>query len=245
MLAAEQNAIEDLWESGRSQTRMPRTATTANLRRRRAKLRDRHGSQASHVRTATKQPEKAAPEASLLLDASGPSIVAGLEGHDLNGLRRQWRAHLGGEPPVHLPRWLLMRVLAYRLHADAFGGLDKSIQRTLRSDKDRGAVMPLRPARASDSRRRRPEGRRAAGARMEWQARAGMILDEGFAWNGQTFGSLSQIAKAMTGTNGTVRLNSILPVCARGHGGAPLFLLMNCHRARQVLRPKMAYTYLP
>ena len=28
-----------------------------------------------------------------------------------------------------------------------------------------------------------------------------MILDEGFAWNGQTFGSLSKIAKAMTGTN--------------------------------------------
>jgi hypothetical protein len=25
-------------------------------------------------------------------------------------------------------------------------------------------------------------------------------LEEGFAWNGQTFGSLSQIAKAMTGT---------------------------------------------
>jgi Protein of unknown function (DUF2924) len=28
-----------------------------------------------------------------------------------------------------------------------------------------------------------------------------MILEEGFAWNGRTFGSLSQIAKAMTGTN--------------------------------------------
>ena len=28
-----------------------------------------------------------------------------------------------------------------------------------------------------------------------------MILEEGFAWNGQTFGSLFQIAKAMTGTN--------------------------------------------
>ena len=27
-----------------------------------------------------------------------------------------------------------------------------------------------------------------------------MILEEGFAWNGQTVGSLSQIAKAMTGT---------------------------------------------
>jgi hypothetical protein len=45
------------------------------------------------------------------------------------GWRRQWRAHLDGEPPTHLPRWLLIRVLAYRLQADTFGGPDKSIQR--------------------------------------------------------------------------------------------------------------------
>ena len=37
----------------------------------------------------------------------------------------------------------------------------------------------------------------------EWNGRLErvMILDEGFGWNGKTFGSLSQIAKAMTGTN--------------------------------------------
>jgi Protein of unknown function (DUF2924) len=36
----------------------------------------------------------------------------------------------------------------------------------------------------------------------EWNGRLErvMILEEGFAWNGQTFGSLSQIAKTMTGT---------------------------------------------
>ena len=36
----------------------------------------------------------------------------------------------------------------------------------------------------------------------EWKGRLErvMVLEEGFAWNGQTFGSLSQIAKAMTGT---------------------------------------------
>ena len=37
----------------------------------------------------------------------------------------------------------------------------------------------------------------------EWKGRLErvMILEEGFAWNCRTFGSLSQIAKAMTGTN--------------------------------------------
>ena len=69
----------------------------------------------------------------VLADASVLSIVANLEGLDLNGLRRQWRAHLGGEPPTHPPRWLLMKVLAYRLQSDAFGDFDKSIRRILRT----------------------------------------------------------------------------------------------------------------
>jgi hypothetical protein len=86
---------------------------------------------------------KAASETSLRLDASVFSIVAGLEGHDVNGLRRQWRAHLGGEPPAHLQGWLLTRVLAYRPQADAFGGLDKSIERKLPSTKKDGANAPF------------------------------------------------------------------------------------------------------
>ena len=150
---------------------------------------------------ATKQPAETAPEASPPLEASVLSIVAGLEGCDLNGLRRLWRAHLGGEPPLHLERWLLVRVLAYRLQADTFGGLDKSIQRTLRSGNDEERVAPFD--------RRAPQTRGGAGLKAggllvrEWQGKLErvMILEEGFAWNGQTFGSLSQIAKAMTGTN--------------------------------------------
>ena len=37
----------------------------------------------------------------------------------------------------------------------------------------------------------------------EWQGKLErvMVLEDGFAWNGKNFGSLSQIAKAMTGTN--------------------------------------------
>ena len=80
---------------------------------------------------AAKRPVAATPGASLPLDASVLSIVANLEGLDLDGLRRQWRAHLGGEAPAHLPRWLLMKVLAYRLQSDAFGDFDKSIRRVL------------------------------------------------------------------------------------------------------------------
>ena len=127
--------------------------------------------------------------------------MAGLEGHDLNGLRRQWRAHLGGEPPAHLERWPLIRVLAYRLQADAFGGLDKSIERMFAFKKKNDANAPFD--------RRAPQTRDGVGLKAgamlvrEWKGKLErvMILEEGFAWNGQTFKSLSQIARAMTGTN--------------------------------------------
>ena len=150
---------------------------------------------------AAKRPVPATPGASLPLDASILSIVANLEGLDLNGLRRQWRTHLGGEPPAHLPRWLLMKVLAYRLQSDAFGDLDKSIRRILRSGQEDGVSAPFD--------RREPQTREGVGLRVgalivrEWKGRLErvMILEEGFAWNGQTFGSLSRIAKAMTGTS--------------------------------------------
>jgi Protein of unknown function (DUF2924) len=106
---------------------------------------------------AAKRPVAVTPGASLPLNASVLSIVANLGGLDLDGLRRQWRAHLGGEAPAHLPRLLLMKVLAYRLQADAFGGLDKSIRRILRSEKEDGVGAPFdrrapleRPALASN-----------------------------------------------------------------------------------------------
>jgi hypothetical protein len=148
-----------------------------------------------------RQPANTAPEASLPLDASVLSIVAGLEGHDLNGLRWQWRVHLGGEPPLHLQRWLLMRVLAYRLQTDAFGGIDRSIQRMLPSNREHAAAAPFD--------RRAPQTRDGVGLKAgallvrEWKGKLErvMVLEEGFAWNGQTFASPSQIAKAMTGTN--------------------------------------------
>ena len=82
-------------------------------------------------------------------------------------------------------------MLAYRLQSDAFGDLDKSIRRNLRSEKDGGVGVPFD--------RRAPQTRQGvalkAGALLvrEWKGRLErvMILEEGFAWNGQTFGSLA------------------------------------------------------
>ena len=148
----------------------------------------------------------------LLPTAPGPHSIASLNDMigsfvdlDLNGLRLQWRNHLGGTPPAHLPRWLLLRILAYRIQAAALGGLDKETLRVIRQPKgqtlgsscDRPFAARI-PATCEGTQLR-------AGALLtrEWNGKLErvMVLDKGFAWNGETYGSLSQVAKAMTGTN--------------------------------------------
>ena len=64
-------------------------------------------------------------------------VFAGLADLDANGLRLQWRNHLGGTPPAHLPRWLLLRVLAYQIQVAALGGPDKATLRAIRQPKGR------------------------------------------------------------------------------------------------------------
>lgn len=63
--------------------------------------------------------------------------ISGLVDLDANGLCLQWRNRLGGNPPAHLPRWLLLRILAHRVQAAALGSLDKETLRVLRQSKGR------------------------------------------------------------------------------------------------------------
>jgi hypothetical protein len=83
-----------------------------------------------------RHPASVSPGALLSPDASLAAVLAGMEGLELEGLRRQWRNHLGGDALAHLPRWLLLKVLGHRLQIAAFGDLDKSVRRLLRDDAD-------------------------------------------------------------------------------------------------------------
>jgi hypothetical protein len=107
---------------------------------------------------AAKRPVAATPGASLPLDASLLSIIANLEGLDLKWVAPSMAHPFGGEAPAHLPRWLLIRVLAYRLQSDAFGDLDKSIRRILRSGKEDGVGAPFD--------RREPQTREGLGLKV-------------------------------------------------------------------------------
>jgi len=50
--------------------------------------------------------------------------IAHLRGLELSGLRARWLSVFQRPAPAHLARHLLFAVMAYRLQADHFGGLD-------------------------------------------------------------------------------------------------------------------------
>jgi hypothetical protein len=132
------------------------------------------------------------------------AVIAGLADLDADQLRLQWRNHLGGAPPAHLPRWLLARVLAQRMQAAALGDLDKATLRIIRQAKGGGEDSDSRPFAPRDPATRDGVGLKAGALLVrEWNGalQRVMVLEKGFAWNGKTYGSLSQIAKAMTGTS--------------------------------------------
>jgi hypothetical protein len=150
------------------------------------------------------RPTSAASDALLSPGAPTAVIVADLEGLGIEGLRRQWRNHLGGRTPDHLPRWLLAKVLGHRLQVAAFGDVDKSVRRLIRDQSDMEGGRRAAPFDRRDPQTREGVGLRAGALLVrEWQGKLErvMVLEEGFAWRGKSFGSLSQIAKAMTGTN--------------------------------------------
>src|ERR1700733_15320894 len=92
---------------------------------------------------------------------------------DANALALQWRNHLGGTPPAHLPRWLLMKILAYRIQAAAFRGLAQQPLRVLRQPQGRGpAFSYLHPFEV-----------RIAATRDGTKLKAGALLAR--EWNGR------------------------------------------------------------
>jgi hypothetical protein len=103
-----------------------------------------------------------------------------------------------GPAPAHLPRHLLVRVLAHRLQTDQLGDLDDESRRLL----DRSGSPEEAGQSAVDSRRRSADIRPGTVLGREWNRRMQRVavLADGFAWNGKTYPSLSQVAFAITGT---------------------------------------------
>jgi Protein of unknown function (DUF2924) len=57
--------------------------------------------------------------------------IARLRDLGVHELRSRWHAVFGKPAPLHLPRHLLFRIVAYRLQADHLGDLDNESKRLL------------------------------------------------------------------------------------------------------------------
>jgi len=127
--------------------------------------------------------------------------IAHLRGLDLKGLRSRWQSVFQRPAPVHLTRHLLFAVIAYRLQADRFGDLDHATKQMLDGmvTKETGPAMSARLASFDQKRSKLTPGTVLV---REWdrQSQRVMVLADGFAWNGQTYDSLSKVAFAITGT---------------------------------------------
>ena len=148
--------------------------------------------------------------AASLKEAPIETILGELEKLDLEEVRVRWRRLLRSPPPAHLPRYLLVRILAYRLQARAFGDLDRESVRYLEQvEKARRRRL------ASEERKRRPKApppvppvpvsagiRPGALLAREWGGRMHTVTvaPQGFCWDGKTYNSLSEIARLITGT---------------------------------------------
>ena len=112
--------------------------------------------------------------------------VLALEALDLEGLRAAWRQRWGTPPRLRSVQ-ILRHLIAWRMQAEALGGLDAETKRLLRATSlpRRGSV--LQP------------GQRLV---REWRGRRYdiEIVENGFTHAGRTFKSLSQVAFVITGT---------------------------------------------
>ena len=126
---------------------------------------------------------------------------AHLRGLDLSGLRARWQSVFQRQAPAHLTRHLLFAVIAYRLQADRFGDLDHATLQVLDRTvaKEEGPAMSARLASFDQKRTELTPGTVLV---REWdrQSQRVMVMADGFAWNGQTYDSLSKVAFAITGT---------------------------------------------
>ena len=127
--------------------------------------------------------------------------IAHLRGLDLKGLRARWRSVFKQQAPAHLPRHLLFCILAYRIQADRLGDLDVATARLLKQIGAGSSKIDVARM-TSDLERKQTELRVGTILTREWNGRSerAMVLDDGYAWNGKTFDSLSMVAFAITGT---------------------------------------------
>lgn len=127
---------------------------------------------------------------------SAGDLPEGLEVMTTPELRQLWGERLGGSLPAFRTRELLGLALAYRLQARRHGDLSGAARRRIaelgrRFSEDRSFTPTLGPTLKPGS-----------SLIKEWRGvrHEVRVLEEGFSYQGERFGSLSEVARRITGT---------------------------------------------
>lgn len=124
------------------------------------------------------------------------SRLAALTGLEREKLLELWRQLFDRPTPPNLRKEVLVRLLGYRIQERAFGGLSQNALKRLRQlakifAADPHASLPDVPSIKPCTRLIR-----------SWQGQIHQVTvtDRGYEYNGKRYGSLSEIARLITGT---------------------------------------------
>ena len=122
--------------------------------------------------------------------------LATLAGCSIHALRDRWHSIFRSKPPPAFGPDLLRRSIAQKLQEDAFGKLPSAAQQEL--SRIVASLKKDPTARIELPRRIKP----GAVLVRDWKGKSKrvMVLDKGFAYEGRTYQSLSEIAREITGT---------------------------------------------
>jgi DUF2924 family protein len=128
--------------------------------------------------------------------------IAHLRDLDLKRLRARWQTEFGRLAPENLTRHLLFRIIAYKVQADRLGDLDAKTLKVLKQAAGQEGRSPAVSRALAELDQRRFASPPGTVLVREWDQKSHrvMVMADGFAWNGNTFDSLSQVAFAITGT---------------------------------------------
>jgi hypothetical protein len=138
-------------------------------------------------------------QASAQLGSIAPGLpdLSALPALSRSALRHLWRALFNSAMPAKASRELLIYCLAHRMQQNAYGALSATARQRLRT-----LAQPV----AREQGRAKPAAvRLAPGTRLirQWreQRHEVTVLEHGFAYRGHHYGSLSAIARVISGTH--------------------------------------------
>src|SRR6266571_4617595 len=134
----------------------------------------------------------------------------------LSELRARWKQLYGRPAPKFFRRKFLVRAIAHQMQVEAYGGLSSATKRRLReiAEAARNGTFAAEDALA-------PRIKPGTKLIRSWkdEVHTVLVVEDGFEWKAARYGSLSTIAKLITGTNWNGRTFFVLKGSAPRNNG--------------------------